>query len=180
LVKGPDKNSAAGRELSTDLGKKPADPVEESQISDVLRDPQIAQLLKDSPEARVVFTQLVRHFEFCGPLPPASELQAYDRVVPGLAEKIVNWADEEGRHRRAMEQIVIPANSRRASLGQIFAFVIALAVIGSGTAVILTGHSAYGMAIIITALVGLVGVFAAGRITAAKQLSRSREDEEDT
>ena len=39
-----------------------------------------------------------------GPLPPASELQRYDSVIPGLAERIVVAWESEIQHRRIREQ----------------------------------------------------------------------------
>ena len=35
-----------------------------------------------------------------GPLPDPSSLGEYDQVLPGLADRIVNMAEEEAEHRR--------------------------------------------------------------------------------
>lgn len=40
-----------------------------------------------------------------GPLPAAEELESYGRVLPGLDQKIVQWAEDEGKHRREMQKL---------------------------------------------------------------------------
>ena len=143
---------------------------ENPQVQEVLRDPEVAELLKDSPRAGGKLVRLIQQFEFSGPLPPAAELARYEKVVPGSAARIVKWAEEEGEHRRAMERLVIPSNIRNASRGQMFAFILALAAIAAGTAIVLTGHSATGLAVIIADLATLAGVFVLGRIRAGRQI----------
>lgn len=98
-------------------------------------------------------------------------------MVPGSAERIVTWAEEEGKHRRWAEHLVVTTGARNASRGAVFAFVIVLVVIAAGTAIILAGYSPYGFAMIITALVSLLGVFAFGRVSAARQLKNADSGE---
>jgi Predicted membrane protein (DUF2335) len=44
---------------------------------------------------------------FAGPLPPPALLAEYEQALPGLAERIVAMAENEGNHRRAMEKRLI-------------------------------------------------------------------------
>lgn len=134
-------------------------------------------MLKDS-EARGILVRLCRQYEFSGPLPPASELEAYERVVPGSAARIVTWAEEEGKHRRSVEQIVVSTGAKNSSRGAAFAFSLAVLVIAAGTAIILTGHSPYGLAMIIVALVSLLGVFVVGRVSASRQLAKTDQGDD--
>jgi len=61
-----------------------------------------------------------------GPLPPPEILQKYNQVEPGLAERIVSMVEKQSEHRRSLEKKVVFSGERRALLGQIMAFVIAL------------------------------------------------------
>ncbi|EFV01877.1 hypothetical protein HMP0721_1271 [Pseudoramibacter alactolyticus ATCC 23263] len=54
-----------------------------------------------SEQSAIVTTTYVR----MGPLPALEELEAYDRVVPGSAERIIAMAEEQSKHRRAKEMI---------------------------------------------------------------------------
>jgi uncharacterized membrane protein len=52
------------------------------------------------PAATVIATQAKFHQ---GPLPPSEELANYDRISPGIAERIVRMAEEQAAHRREVE-----------------------------------------------------------------------------
>jgi uncharacterized membrane protein len=175
LVDNSDSDKETTQELSPGASTDSTELIENSQIREVLRDPQVIEFLKDS-QARGVFLRLVQHSEYSGPLPLAAELEAYEKVVPGSAERIVTWAEEEGKHRRALEQMIVRSGAKNSSRGAIFAFVIAVLVIATGAAIILTGQAVYGFVLVIAALTSLIGVFAIGRRSAARQLARTEDD----
>ena len=47
-----------------------------------------------------------------GPLPPPKVLEAYDRLVPGAAERIMKMAEQQSEHRRGLEKTVVEAGAR--------------------------------------------------------------------
>lgn len=63
---------------------------------------QVVQEIESMPPEKqeAVFSAI----KFSGPLPPARELQAYEQVVPGAADRIVKMAEDEALHRRAQEK----------------------------------------------------------------------------
>lgn len=68
---------------------------------------------------------------FSGPLPPPAALQEYERISPGLAERIVSMAESQARHRQQLERSVIDSGIKDSRLGLWFGLVIGLvAVIG--------------------------------------------------
>jgi uncharacterized membrane protein len=99
---------------------------------------------------------------YASAFPPASELERYEALQPGFADRLLaNW-EAQGRHRMDLESRVIAGDMRRADLGLVGGFVIVLATIACGTYLIATGKDAAGLTAVITALVGLVGAFAYG------------------
>ena len=51
-------------------------------------------------------------YAYSGPLPAPADLAAYDRVHPGLADRIVRMAEEERNHRANLEKQLVEASIR--------------------------------------------------------------------
>lgn len=112
---------------------------------------------------------VTHHRQFSGPLPPPSMLEAYDKVVPGAAERILTMAESEAKHRHNIENSLIKAESREIHLGQIFALIIGLTAILSGTYAATHGAPLAGTLIGAGGVIGLVTVFILGRKAAAPE-----------
>lgn len=70
---------------------------------------------------------------YFGPTPPPEHVEAYERIVPGAAERFLNFAEDEMRHRRQLENrqletAVMMANAslEQSKRGQNYAFLIAV------------------------------------------------------
>jgi len=107
---------------------------------------------------------------FSGPLPPPVILEQYERLVPGAAKDMHELALAKARHHMEMDRTAMGAQTQdlqaeRAQFkrGQDRAFMLALVLIGCGTACILTGHDTAGAGIIVGTLVALVLAFIWGR-----------------
>lgn len=94
-----------------------------------------------------------------GPLPLPTTLAEYDGMMPGLAARIVNWAEREAEHRRAVERSML----RMAWGGLWCALLVSLTTIGGGMALAWRGRSTVGLVGVVGAVAGLVIVFVAGR-----------------
>lgn len=57
---------------------------------------------------------LVSQAQFTGPIPPPAILEQYDRLVPGAAERILQMAEAESRHRQVLEKQAQQANIENA------------------------------------------------------------------
>lgn len=112
-----------------------------------------------NPATRNNCTSSVIAKQFSGPMPPPEMLREYDEVLPGLANRIVTLAENQSNHRIRLERRVTTSNIWRAHLGQVFAFVLAIAGIVSGTYLIMNNKSAEGIAAILTPIAGVAGVF---------------------
>ena len=82
-----------------------------------------------------------------GPLPHPNILKLYEEVCPGCAERIIAMAEQEGDHRRDMEERMVDANIgamqstfKEGRLGQLFAFGISLAFLLVGAFVAIRGQ----------------------------------------
>ena len=106
---------------------------------------------------------------FKGPLPPPQVLDHYDKIVPGSAEKIISMWEQQVKHRQELEKKVITSDIRQSYFGAILGFVIAIATICAGTFLAYNGRPTEGLAAIISALVGLVGVYAWGSYQRRKE-----------
>lgn len=140
------------------------------ELEAFLSDPEVADLIKD-PERRGKVFAMFRSMEFFqGPLPPARELERYESVLPGAADRIIGMTEKEGEHRRDLESQVTKSNIVNARRGQWMGFVLALCIVAGGIALILADCSTSGVAVIIATLVSLVGVFVYGRHKGEKSL----------
>lgn len=94
-----------------------------------------------------------------GPIPLPETLAEYDGMMPGLAARIVDWAEREAEHRRAVERSML----RMAWGGLWCALLVSLTTIGGGMALAWRGRSTVGLVGVVGAVAGLVIVFVAGR-----------------
>jgi len=102
---------------------------------------------------------------FSGPLPNPATLQAYDMVLPGLAERIVNRWETQSDHRMALEKSVIEGDNRRANWGLVSATVISLAVLGVSGVLAMGGHETVAGVLAGADIAALAGVFVYGTNT---------------
>ncbi|HVH13877.1 MAG TPA: DUF2335 domain-containing protein [Longimicrobium sp.] len=90
---------------------------------------------------------------------PPDTVREYGDVLPGLALRIVDWAEREAEHRRAMERSLL----RLSWAGLWCALAVTLVTISGGMLLALQGRSTAGLAGIVGAVAALVIVFVAGR-----------------
>lgn len=96
---------------------------------------------------------------FSGPIPQPEVLRDYEQVIPGLAERIVRWSEDEASHRRTMERSLV-----QLSWGGLWsAFLLALTTILGGMLLSWYGRSTVGVIGVVGALAGLVVVFLVGQ-----------------
>ena len=111
---------------------------------------------------------------FRGPLPPPEVLQRYEEICPGSAQMIMRNFDEQGQHRRKIEERVITDKGAAAKRGQWMGFVVVLTAIAVGAVFIWNGKPTEGLATIITAVGGIASVFVVGR--AFEYFERKRKE----
>lgn len=107
---------------------------------------------------------------FQGPLPPPALLQEYDSIVPGLAEEIVHWTTSQTAHRQGIENRAMAIDEKMSTwyvvevlLGQLFALIIALTVIGAVVYLALNGAEIAAGALGTVGFGGIIAAFITGR-----------------
>ena len=107
-----------------------------------------------------------RKFEIhTGPLPHPAILEEYNRIHPGAADRIIEMAEQESQHRRRLEKQALEAEIIEIRIGQIFAFLIGVVTILSGSYTAMQGAQIAGGFIGTAGVVGLVSVFIVGHRT---------------
>jgi len=106
---------------------------------------------------------------YSGPTPPPEVLAAYDQIVPGSAEKLINQFVAQGTHRMAMEEVVIRGDVRRANWGLAAGFTIAVAAIAVSFYMVYLGREIAGLGGLIMSLGSLVGAFVYGTVSRRRE-----------
>ena len=121
-----------------------------------------------------------------GPLPPPAVLEQYDALLPGAAARMLDMAESSYHHQlqhakttQEQEGFALETTRKVAMgdviqgyLGVIFAFIIAMTGLAGGVYLSAAGRWEPGLAISLSSLAGLVGVFVYG--TRARSAERRR------
>lgn len=97
-----------------------------------------------------------------GPLPEPSILSDYDKVLPGLADRIVVMAESEKDHRHRMQSRRLELSARRSLIGLISGLVVALSCIILAVWVTYRGYYIAGTIIASIDIVALTAIFVLG------------------
>lgn len=121
------------------------------------RERQLQQSQQNQLQERGQHAIIAQHRELrIAPLPKPEELAQFEAVVPGLAERIVRMAEDNGVDRRRNNRAIRWATI----LGQIFAFIVVMTALAGGFYLVSQGQDIAGVAAIITAIGVPLGVFA--------------------
>ena len=78
----------------------------------------------ESPEnhPRVVHHQ--QHVEqFSGPIPPPQVFVAYEKILPGAADRILKMAERQAAHRQSLERFAIIGDLGKEAMGTVLAYI---------------------------------------------------------
>jgi uncharacterized membrane protein len=123
------------------------------------------QFLPSSVSEQILNTPTVVHQQetiISGPLPAPDVIAGYEKVLPGAADRIIRMAENEQSNRFKYLNRVTVFQAGLTLIGQMFAFAVVLISVIEGVALIKAGKPPYGVSVIITSLVALVGSFAYG------------------
>lgn len=128
---------------------------QEGESGEVVLPPEAVKRIGDEVAGRLLSIET----SFQGPLPPPAMLAAYDRALPGCAERIVTMVETEGDHRRDCERRIVRAGIRLGHIGQAMALVIALSALGLAGLLLYENKKIGGLAALVIGIGTLVGVF---------------------
>ena len=127
----------------------------------------------DRDRALKIFTAIIRR-SHSGPLPSPDVLAEYDRVLPGLAERVVSMAENQSNHRIRIESTVVTSNTLESQRGQKFGFMVAIVGLGVCLTLALYGHDVVAGIVGGTTLLGLVTVFVVGKNAQRRDLEEKK------
>ncbi|WP_419917654.1 DUF2335 domain-containing protein [Candidatus Poriferisocius sp.] len=111
-----------------------------------------------STEVRLAMSRHLR----IGPLPPPDDLQEYESVMPGAADRIITMAELCIAHQQRMGEQQAKRDSRHSLLGVCSGLLVTILVVGLSSWLVNNGHGIYGTVLASTNLVSLVAVFVVG------------------
>ncbi|NMA17920.1 MAG: DUF2335 domain-containing protein [Clostridiaceae bacterium] len=119
---------------------------------------------EDSEVAEEIITALRmevrKHFR--GPLPPPEMLAEYEKIQPGLADRIVKMAEKQQDHRISLERSVVDTNNANSRIGLFFGGTIGIIGVAGSLILVALGHTVSGLSALILALASLIGVYLKG------------------
>lgn len=145
---------------SEDLDKNCEEQKTSELVSRVIENPEILNRVLDTPQGQAVVCQ---HFQ--GPVPPPAMLKEYEKLVPGLANRLVELTEKEQAHRHQ----VVSESIDIAKGGQRKAFWLALIVIFAAVLFGLKGDTWLAGTLVGVDLVALVSAFVVGKYYSTKQ-----------
>ena len=103
---------------------------------------------------------LTKTTTYSGPLPPASELQAYEDVVPGAGDRIIGMAEGYAAHDQAVEKETVKQQGR----GQFLGAAIVVIILGVCVYALHLGKETFATVLGTGTLVALATVFVLGKV----------------
>lgn len=125
----------------------------------VIENPEILERMLDKPE---IMEMVVQH-AFQGPVPPPGMLAEYNKVVPGLANRLVELTEKEQAHRHGWMDGNLKLKSGMVSRGQWMAFTLSILILLMAFFFGVKGNTTFAGLLVTIDLIGLASVFVAGR-----------------
>lgn len=114
--------------------------------------------------------------QYCGPIPPSTEMRAYEEILPGSADRILKMAEQQSVHRQSLETAVIKGNLHIQKAGLVVGTIITIAAIFSGTFLILNDKQWMGLVTILSMISLDTGVFIFGKLRQEKERTKKNEE----
>lgn len=100
--------------------------------------------VKDDAKRLIAELVSVRQETYSGPIPQASELEKYEKVLPGSADRIIKMAESQSEHRHELEKRVVVSNITNEKRGMNYAFTLTLSLMIFGAVLIFTDKETAG------------------------------------
>lgn len=138
------------------------DPIQENLPEDVNK--ILDQLTEE--QRRVLMGTMVAMEQrmYSGPLPPAEEIEAYERTCPGAADRIITMTEKSLDHRIANEKLIVSEETKQSGRGQILGFILAIFFGVIALILALTGHEILSGIIAGTDIVSLAIIFVLNKV----------------
>lgn len=109
--------------------------------------------------ARQSLTVMQQQSLYQGPIPPAEQMERYEQILKGSADRILAMAEKQQAHRHGLEVFANKAVRREGLIGQVFAFLIAGSALFCGYQLVMHDKPVAGVVSLITAVGVVVAAF---------------------
>lgn len=120
------------------------------------------------PQSTKGVTQFIA---YSSPIPVSSELEKYEKLVPGSVKRMLAEAEKENKHRHELEFKQLNANVKLSFieaaerlLGQFFSFIISISCIFSGAYLVYKGRQISGTIFSGAGIASIIAIFYTSRI----------------
>lgn len=139
---------------------KPAqsDSTDKKLVSRVVNDPELLNKVLLQLDLQQVSVTRVSH-SIRGPIPDSSELEKYEKILPGAADRIISMAEKQQEHNHTINNKAVTGAIWKDRIAQILAFLCVCIV--SGVAIDMISHDQplAAASVMTGVLVALAGVF---------------------
>jgi uncharacterized membrane protein len=103
-------------------------------------------------------------------------VREYEDIHPGLANRIFSAFEKQLDHRQRLERSVVNSNRLSQVLGQVFGFLLALAVIGVAAYLLANGKSLVGLGALLLDFGGFLWIYMYGKKTQERERAQKRAE----
>lgn len=102
------------------------------------------------PETVKLIKQIIIAEHHKGPLPSSRQLAEYEKILPGLAERIVQMSEKEQTHRHHCDDSFVKAQTLPPLRGQWFGVAIMVLLVACAMVALMIAQSVWGAALFLT------------------------------
>lgn len=162
-----------------------SEEVQDTSSELIEKHPEVEQILeKLDPQDKAVLMTSIKREMYSGPLPHPDHLKSYAECYPDAPKEIFEMAKKQMAHRHDMEnrhtelqEDNLNKHYFNLNLGLICGFVLAFTFLISGVVLILKDKGGYGLFVISTVIVSLVGFFVIGKKYTGDETENNNSDE---
>lgn len=114
---------------------------------------------------------------YSGPLPPSEEIESYERVCPGAADRIITMTEKSLDHRIANERLIVSEETKQSRRGQILGFILAVFFGIIAFLLALNGHDVLAGIIASGDIVSLAVIFVLNKVPELRRGNNSGLEE---
>jgi uncharacterized membrane protein len=113
----------------------------------------------NSQQTKIIKRTMTMSASFEGPIPPPEILEGYEKILPGLADRIMTMAETQLTHRHGLERGVILFDKIKSMIGLCFAFLIVVGGFGAAVYLALHGQAVTAGIFTVGPLATIAGIF---------------------
>ena len=106
---------------------------------------EILQEIKNLPDDQQEMIMQRVMVSYSGPLPPANEMERYEKLEPGALNRMLTMSEQNGEHIRRCEEKDVDAKIKFNLRGQTYSFAVTLGVLALAAVAFLTDNTVVGV-----------------------------------